>query len=107
MKQITMKKGLLYANGSSIKPLANRKVTVLEYSKPETVYIEFKRMADSEEVNINKSPAYYQAHKGKLLISSFTLSEQAALALYCCLGDYFDRVKGGGESPFNPVTDVA
>jgi hypothetical protein len=81
-----------YANGSIIKHLENRRVTVRSAVTDGDTIIEFKMVSDNPET-INEPRSKHVVLKNKIIATGVKISDEAAFALYAGLHDYFSRIK--------------
>lgn len=90
MKDINLKVRR-YKDACVIKPMRNRSVMVLRKKlEPEGIIIQTKRL-DITEDEKNK-PIHIEEKVRGITVGSFMLNNEAAMALYLCLSDYFSRI---------------
>ena len=85
-------RGQFCKNGSSIKHLPNRSVTVITNEISGGIIMEFRR-TDLSEDNLQKPGAICKVIKNKISFTGLSISDEAGLALFYALHDYYTRVK--------------
>lgn len=84
-----------FANGCKIDHLPDRSITVLKSSKKEGVIIEMRR-ADPDPKFQGVAPSIFRVETkdGKNIeVTGVLITNEAAMALWLCLSDYFKRVE--------------
>lgn len=81
-----------FANCTTIKPKRNRRVSVFKLKDETSLGIQLKN-ADLDGSSLEEKPTVRTTLvKGRYVQTTLKISNEAAIALMCCLQDYFERL---------------